>query len=121
METFLDSGEAVQTEFFEYLLFLIIQSKVFTQDIEEAIKNSNLKPTFTPCVLLKKGVEFNNLKKISNLEKKEKLKSFRLLLELFKITYKRRFEVERDDANKWWYWDLSDPRTEYLIYQKYSK
>ncbi|EOR28295.1 DUF5958 family protein, partial [Elizabethkingia meningoseptica] len=57
METFLDSGEAVQTEFFEYLLFLIIQSKVFTQDIEEAIKNSNLKPTFTPCVLLKKGVE----------------------------------------------------------------
>lgn len=31
-----------------------------------------------------------------------------LLLSVFKIAYRRRYEQERDNPDKWWYWDLSD-------------
>lgn len=59
---------------FNHLLLLIQQSKAENQDIEEAIKNSGLKSTYTPCVVLKKGIEMNNLTKISKLPNHEKLK-----------------------------------------------
>ena len=42
--------------FLNELLFLILQSKPKEEDIELAIVNSGLKSTYTPCVLLKKGV-----------------------------------------------------------------
>ncbi|WP_411898093.1 DUF5958 family protein [Elizabethkingia occulta] len=121
ISNFLEACEDEQKDFFNHLLLLIQQSKAENQDIEEAIKNSGLKSTYTPCVVLKKGIEMNNLTKISKLPNHEKLKSFRLLLELFKIAYKRRFELEKGNTYKWWYWDLSDPITEKKVYQKYFK
>ena len=84
ISNFLEACEDEQKDFFNHLLLLIQQSKAENQDIEEAIKNSGLKSTYTPCVVLKKGIEMNNLTKISKLPNHEKLKSFRLLLELLK-------------------------------------
>jgi len=94
-------------KFFSDLLFLISQSRPSIADIEVAITASKLKPTFTPCVLLRKGVAYHNLKKIAELPQGELEKSFVLLLSLFKICYQRRFESEKNDPHKWWYWDLS--------------
>jgi hypothetical protein len=95
-------------EFLNELLFMIQQSKPLETDVEIAISNSKLRSTYTPCVLLKKGIDMNNLTKIINLPEDELEKVFILLTELFKIGYNRRFFLERNDPNKWWYWDLTD-------------
>lgn len=97
-----------QKMLFEEILYLILQSKPRVEDIELAIVNSGLKPTFTPCILLKKGVDDHHLRRIIKLPEDEFIKAFKLLINLFKIAYKRRFEVEKNNPNKWWYWDLSD-------------
>ncbi|AXP80441.1 hypothetical protein CJ739_1352 [Mariniflexile rhizosphaerae] len=94
--------------FLNEIVFLILQSKPEERDIEFAIANSSLKPTFTPCVLLRKGVSNHNLKKLISLPFNELEKVFVLFLSLFKIAYKRRFLVEKNNPDKWWYWDLSD-------------
>ncbi len=95
-------------EFLNDFLYLIKQSKPKKEDIEPAIIDSGLKSTFTPCVLLKKGVANHDLEKLVNLPENELTKAFVLLLSLFKIAYKRRFTVEKNNPDKWWYWDLSD-------------
>ncbi|THD30157.1 DUF5958 family protein [uncultured Flavobacterium sp.] len=97
-----------QKVFLNEILFLILQSKPKEEDIEPAIISSRLKSTHTPCVILKKGVANHNLEKLINLPENELTKAFVLLLSLFKIAYKRRFAIEKDNPNKWWYWDLSD-------------
>jgi hypothetical protein len=101
-------------------LFLIMQSKPKEDDIYSAIIESKLKPTFTPCIILNKGVANHNLRKIIELPENELNKSFILLLSLFRIAYKRRFEIEKNSPGKWWYWDLSDNKNiqQILIKQK---
>lgn len=94
--------------FFEKILFLILQSKPKEEDIEVAILNSRLKSTFTPCVLLRKGIENHHLERLIKLPDDEHTKVFKLLMSLFKIAYRRRFEAEKNNPDKWWYWDLSD-------------
>jgi len=120
VSSFIEMNTSEQDSFMNDFLFVIMQSKPLNEDIENAIVGSGLKPTFTPCTLLKKGVDNNNLKKIVQLPENEKLKSFRLLLELYKIAYQRRFEIEKNHPNKWWYWDLTNPDIENEIYNLYS-
>lgn len=86
---------------------LIIQSKPIIEDIPNAIKNSQLKETYTPCVLLKKGISYSHLSKIIHLPENELEKAAVLLLNLFRIAYKRRYFQEKDKTDKWWYKDLS--------------
>lgn len=105
-----------QQVFLREILFLILQSKPKEEDIESAILDSGLKSTYTPCVLLKKGIATHNLEKLINLPANERTKVFVLLLSLFKMAYKRRFVLEKNNPDKWWYWDLSDEtRNENLI------
>lgn len=108
LERFKSFDSFQRHNFLNDLLFLISQSKPSASDIELAILDSKLKPTFTPCVLLQKGIAYHNLKKIIELPPAESEKSFVLLMSLFKISYKRRFELEKNDPHKWWYWDLSN-------------
>lgn len=98
--------------YLHHLVTLIIQSKPEELDIPQAIENSCFKKTLTPCVLLKRGgVKYHNLKKIVELPDYELEKVLILLLNLFKIGYNRRFQKEKNNPDKWWYWDLSDQRT----------
>lgn len=90
------------------LLFFILQSKAQDEDIEPTIEKSKLRRTYTPCVIIQKGVGTHNLKRLLNLPENELNKSLILLLNLFKIAYMKRFETEKKDTYKWWYWDLSD-------------
>lgn len=106
--------------FLNDVLFFIIQSKPKDDDAESAIMKSNLKPTYTPCVMLKKGINTNNLMKIIELPESEQKKGFILLLSLFKIAYSRRFEKEKNQPDKWWYWDLSDNEKVNSIISKYK-
>lgn len=108
LNLFGDFDMSSQKVFLNEMLFFILQSKPKEEDIEPAIINSSLKATYTPCVLLKKGVANHNLEKLRTLPKDELTKAFVLLLNLFSIAYQRRFAVEKGNPDKWWYWDLSD-------------
>ncbi|RYY48375.1 MAG: hypothetical protein EOO06_10395 [Chitinophagaceae bacterium] len=100
------------------VLFLTLQSRPQEGDNEAAIIESRLKPTFTPCVLLRKGMAHHHLQKIIDLPESELNKAFLLFLNLFKIAYKRRFDLERGSLSKWWYWDLSDDTTVKNLFKK---
>lgn len=102
------------------VLFFILQSKAKDEDIEPAIEQSKLRKTYTPCVLIKKGVATHNLKRLLELPENELNKSLMLLLNLFKIAYQKRFETEKVDTYKWWYWDLSDNKNIELILKNYK-
>jgi hypothetical protein len=94
-----------------HLSHLLWQSKPLDSDIAYAISASSLRPTFIPCVLLQtKGLK-TGLAKILNLPADELVKSYRLLLFLFKCAYLRRFEAEKNHPDKWWYSDLSREET----------
>lgn len=103
-------------DYLEILIgYFILQSKPLDSDIPLAIKESGLKPTYTPCVMLKKGVSPHILRNIIALPENESKKVLILLLSLFKIAYLRRFHNEKNDPNKWWYWDLSDEKNIEII------
>jgi hypothetical protein len=104
--------------FLNDILYLIMQSKPNEGDIEIAIEKSGLKSTYTPCVLLRKGVANHHLIKIVELPETELNKAFVLLLNLFKLAYRRRLDIEKDDPHKWWYWDLSDSKKIEMIINK---
>ena len=103
--------------FFNEILYLIMQSKPMDNDIETAIRNSGLKSTYTPCVIIKKGVANYNLQRLINLPDNEWNKVFILLMNLFKIAYYRRFTEEKNNPDKWWYWDLSSEKIVNFIIQ----
>lgn len=102
------------------LLFFILQAKAQDEDIEPAIENSKLRRTYTPCVIIQKGVGTHNLKRLLNLPENELNKSLILLLSLFKIAYMKRFETEKNDFYKWWYWDLSKDENIEAILKTYK-
>lgn len=97
-----------QRDYLQEIASLILQSKPDKNDIQPAIKESGLKPTCTPCVLLKKGIENHNIKKIITLPDAELEKALKILVSLFKVAYQRRFNEEKNNPGKWWYWDMSD-------------
>jgi len=108
-------------DYLSSLLELIFQSKPNDKDIEIAITLSGLKPTFTPCVMIKKGVMNHNLIKLIGLPETELDKVLILLMSLFKVAYQRRFIIEKNNPNKWWYWDLANPLMEDKICEKHLK
>jgi len=108
VDTFSGLGLIEKRNYLKEIIALIQQSKPKEEDIQPAILESNLKPTFTPCVLLTKGVANQHLQKIAELPESELNKALLLLLGLFKVSYQRRFQAEKNNPNKWWYWDLSD-------------
>jgi hypothetical protein len=70
------------------------QSLPQSSDIDAAIALAGLRPTFTPCVMLKKATEPRSaLWPITRLPEDEHLKVFKLLLALFTIADKRRRET----------------------------
>jgi len=99
------------------IIDLILQSKPSDDNIESAIHESKLKTTFTPCVILRKGVRTFNLQKMADLPDNEMEKVLNLLLTLFKVAYFRRFKEEKNTAAKWWYWDLSDSQNVKRVFE----
>ena len=106
--SFLNLNTEYQRMYLNDVVNLIIQSKPKNEDISSAIEISQLKETYTPCVLLNKGMSYNYLSRIASLPNNELEKSAKILLSLFKIAYKRRFQHETYSTHKWWYKDLNE-------------
>jgi len=119
LQHFSQMSEPTKREYLNDLANLVWQSKPLEADIEQAITDSMLKPTYTPCVVLRTHGLKIGLNQIVNLPVNELEKVYRLMLSLFKEAYRRRFELEKGNPNKWWYWDLSaDEATEKVLLTK---
>ena len=108
-------------EYLSQLSFIMLQSKCQISDLQLAIINAGLKETFTSCVMIEKGgLKLNVLEKVIKLPDSEVEKVFLLFINLFKLCYLRRFSEEKNDPNKWWYWDMSIPDNVNSIMNNYS-
>lgn len=116
-EWFESKSDECQVAILRQLVFFAFQSGVDSEVAKEALKQSGLRLTFTPCVLLQNGVEKEDsgirgslrqaAAQIINLPADERGKSFALLLELFRLAAARN-RTERYNHQKWWHQDLSD-------------
>lgn len=80
------------------------QAGAHEHDVDAAIVRARLKPTFTPCVLVKKGSLKVQVTKIVGLPAAEREKSFRLLLALFQIAdERRRLTSCLGGCTHWWH------------------
>ena len=73
MQTFfLNLSNEYQRMYLNDVVNLIIQSKPKYEDVSLAIKTSQLKETYTPCVLLRKGISYAILSQIASLPNNER-------------------------------------------------
>ncbi|WP_353376630.1 DUF5958 family protein [Microbulbifer sp. NBRC 101763] len=82
----------------------IHQSHPREPEIEEGIKLSGLKETYTPCVIMRKNT-FNSARaKVLALPSHEWLKAFRLWLAIFTIADSRRRSTDcQAGCDHWWH------------------
>ena len=73
-----------QKEILQQLSNMIFQSHPSHQIVMQAIKESKLKPTFTPCVLLAKNNLSTQLAKIIDLPASEYYKAYKVLISLLR-------------------------------------
>jgi hypothetical protein len=89
------------------LMLMADQAKPTTDEVDAAIAASGLKPTFTPCVVLKSGPVRQKLKKLGTLPEDEWDKTIRLVLALFKCADDRRRatdpECQTGTCRHWWH------------------
>ncbi|MFD9128152.1 DUF5958 family protein [Kitasatospora sp. NPDC059571] len=69
-----------------------LQARATTDDAAESIRRSGIRPTHTPAVLIARGRVSEQLGKIVNLPRGERVKSFRLLTALLGVADERRRE-----------------------------
>ncbi|MBU2569018.1 MAG: hypothetical protein KJ725_03085 [Gammaproteobacteria bacterium] len=72
----------------------IFQSHPTNEDIEEGIKNSGLKETYSPCVLVRNKPFNDARKKVLNMPEPDRRRSFILFLSIFGVADKRRRETQ---------------------------
>ncbi|MFI2211569.1 DUF5958 family protein [Streptomyces sp. NPDC020141] len=86
-----ESLDAVeQSEVLRDLAEFCIQARVLTEDGPESISRAGIRPTHTPAVLIVRGRLAEQLTKIVNLPRNERVKAFRLLIALLGVADERR-------------------------------
>jgi hypothetical protein len=95
-EEHLENGNG--SEILNTITTCIQQAHPKPEEIEKAITLSNIKPTFTPCVLLKTKELKLALSQIINLPRSEQIKSFKLLISLLSVADERRRNTECKDG-----------------------
>lgn len=83
-------GVNEQRKVLDRLRYFVIQSHPTKEEAAQAIQQSGLRKTFTPCVLIMRFEMVEALGRIVQLPADEQAKSFRLLLKVFAIADERR-------------------------------
>ncbi len=103
-------GENKRRDVLRELNLMIANASPRPGDIPDAIADSGLKSTYTPCVLLRTGEIRTQLAKIVGLPENELVKAFRLLISLLGVCdSRRRREKPVEPKEHWWHRDLNDP------------
>ena len=76
------------------LAYITSQSHPLAAEVDAAIAQAGLKPTFTPCVMVRKApIPEKGCLALSGLPPEEWVKSFRLMVALFTLADRRRREI----------------------------
>jgi hypothetical protein len=90
VEWFTSASDESKSEIMRALDLCIFQSHPNNEDIENGIVKSELKETYSPCVLIRKK-PFNEVRqKVLNMSGLDLVRSFRLLITVFGIADERR-------------------------------
>ncbi|TAK64946.1 DUF5958 family protein [Methylobacter sp.] len=93
-----ESDLNLQNEIMRALDRCVSQAHPTKEDIEAGLKESGLKETYSPCVLVK-NKPFNEVRqKILNMCEPDKRRGFVLLLSVFRVADKRRRESQCKDG-----------------------
>ncbi len=94
LDWFNEAKPEYRSEIMHSLDSCVFQSHPTTEDIEEGVKKSGLKETYSPCVLIRKK-PFNDVRnKILKMPELDQRRGFILLLSVFSVADKRRREDE---------------------------
>ncbi|WP_433931902.1 DUF5958 family protein [Sorangium cellulosum] len=97
-------AEGEQRDVLGKLWFFAAQAGARESDVDVAIARAQLKPSFTPCALLRNGRLKIQAAKVLGLPLAEHEKSFRLLSALFQVADERRRKEEcKDGCSHWWH------------------
>lgn len=100
---------------------LVQQAKYVLDDGSVAIKESQLNPRRSACVILAKGATHETLHKLTCLRNNDGKDAFILLLYLLRTADTRRRESEKETkCNHWWHRDLSDPKVLSEVLERYK-
>ena len=86
-------GSDEQQAVLRLLVLITVQAHPLKSEVEPAISQAKLKPTFTPCVMVSKAEIPERGFNFGNLPPHEWTKTFRLLIALFSIADRRRRET----------------------------
>ena len=98
-------GSDEQDAVLRVLVLITVQAHPLKSEVEPAIREAKLKPTFTPCVMVSKApIPKKGFHKFGNLPPQEWVKTFRLLIALFSIADRRRRETScRNGCSHAWH------------------
>lgn len=111
-EWFLEHPVERRQRVLRVLADMVYQTHPTHEDVQKAIQEAGLKPTYTPCVLILKANTDRQLYQrawqISELPEAEHQKGFLLLMRLLGVADQRRRETEcRGECTHWWHQDLT--------------
>lgn len=90
------------------LALMVHQSHPTKTDIEEAIESAELKPTFTPCVMLLKDQNQAQIHSVASLPREEWRKALKLLIAVFRVSDGKRKARCGSGCQHAWHQDLGD-------------
>jgi hypothetical protein len=90
MDWFASASEEFKSEIMRTLGLCMFQSHPNEADIENGIVKSELKETYSPCVLIRKKPFNEVLQKVLNMSGLDQMRSFKLLVTVFSVADERR-------------------------------
>ncbi len=93
-EWFDSSSEQERNEIMKALDLCIFQSHPTSEDIEQGIKKSGLKETFSPCVLVRKRPFNAARRKVLGMTDLDQKRAFRLFMAIFSVADERRRKTQ---------------------------
>ncbi|HLL95398.1 MAG TPA: DUF5958 family protein, partial [Spirosoma sp.] len=112
---------------FVHFYYYIWYFKLDASDVEQVLTDCSIKATdptydYLNLHLIKTGRKgIICLSDTENPPEGGLHKPYELLLHLFKTDYQRRFELEKENPSKWWYWDLSNAEISQGILTKHQE
>jgi hypothetical protein len=109
---FQDRSKEDRKEILRFAVDMARQAGARDEDVHGAVLQSNLKATFTPCVMLSRSPLKTQYHRILELPSGEWEKALLLIIALFSVANARRVAEHPENYRRhWWNWDLSDEDT----------
>ncbi|MEI9920873.1 MAG: DUF5958 family protein [Bacteroidota bacterium] len=107
-------------QFLRDIIQLIFSNGIKKNDIRNVFDASELSESLNVAKIFKGGVTSSQMELLTKLPELELEYSFRLLVDLFKVTYQREYRKQKSSPSSWRYWDLSNPMLMLELMNKFN-